>query len=116
HSDESAGGISSRAPPRLARPSGENVIRHAFLVFSRVEALRLQLEHGAVTSAERHQLLVTAQLDDAPMLEDADAVRMAHGREAVRDENGGGVAGGIQDAVEDLGLAAHIELRRGLIE
>ena len=34
----------------------------------------------------------------------------------MRDQNGGDVAGGLQYAVEDLGLATHIELGRGFVE
>src|SRR5437660_636773 len=95
--------------------SRENVIRRA-LLFRDVEALRLQIEHGPVAAAERHELIVRAELDDAAVLEDADAIGMADGGEAMRDEDGGAMAGGGEEAVEDLGFAAHVELGGGLIE
>src|SRR5262245_403408 len=41
---------------------------------------------------------------------------MAYGRETVRDQDRGRVARGGENAVEDLGLAPHIELCGGLIE
>ena len=57
-----------------------------------------------------------AELDDPTVLEHADAVGVADGREAVRDQDRGAVAGGGQDALEDLGLAAHVELGGRLVE
>src|SRR5947208_496295 len=109
--EESAGGSGSMAAGR----SGEDVIGFA-LLFRNVEALRLQVKHGAVAAAERHQLVMGAELDHAAVLEHADAVGMAHGGKAMRDQNGGALARGGEQAVEDFGLAAHIELGGGLIE
>src|ERR1700688_1350524 len=83
-------------------------------VTAMAEARRLQLEHRPVAAAEGHQLVVGAELDHPAVLEHADAIGMAHRREAVRDEDGGGMAGGGEDAIEDLRLAAHVELRRRL--
>ena len=80
------------------------------------EALRLQVEHRPVAAALRHQLVVRAELDDPAVLEDADAIGLADGREAVRDQDGRAVPRGGQDALEDLRLAAHVELRRRLVE
>ena len=51
------------------------------------EARRLEVEHRAVAAAARHQLVVGAELDDRAVLEHADAVGVAHRREAVRDED-----------------------------
>ena len=51
-----------------------------------------------------------------PFLQDADAVGVADGREAVRDEDRRRLPGRGQDALEDLGLAAHVELRGRLVE
>src|ERR1700720_2167638 len=69
------------------------------------EARRLQLEHRPVAAGGGHQLVVGAELDHLAVLEHADAIGVAHGREAMRDQDGGGVAGGGEDAVEDLRLA-----------
>src|SRR5215210_7017824 len=105
HMDGNAGG----------RPSGEDVIDDSLLVLRR-EALGLEIEHRPVAAAERHQLLMGAELDHPAVLQHTDAVGMAHRREAVRDEDGRAVPGGGEDAFEDLGLAAHVELRGGLVE
>ena len=96
--------------------SDEDVIRLPFLVFSRVEPPGLQVEHRLVRSANRHQLVVRAGLDDAAALDDADAVGVADGGEAMRDENRRGVAGRLEYAVEDFCLSAHVELRRWFVE
>src|SRR5690349_9899912 len=109
--EERAGG----SGPIWSLRSRENVIRGA-LLFGDVEALRLQIEHGAVAAADRHELVVRAELDDAAVLEHADAIGVANGGEAVRDKDGGAVAGGGEEAVEDFGFAAHVELGGGLIE
>src|SRR5436309_11287934 len=115
HIDDSAGGRGSIAADARLR-SGEDVIRRARLLFRNVEALRLEIEHGPVTSAERHQLVVRAELDDAPVLEDADAIRVAHGRKAMRDEDGRAVSRLGEQTIEDLGFAADVELRGRLVE
>src|SRR3989441_13079484 len=77
---------------------------------------RLQLEHRPITAARRHQLVVGAELDHAAVLQHADAVGVAHRREAVRDQDRGSVPRGGEDAVEDLGLAADVELGGRLVE
>src|SRR3984885_15744873 len=56
------------------------------------------------------------KLDHLAVLEYADAVRMPHRREAVRNQNRGGVARGGENAVEDLSLAANIDLSGGFVE
>src|SRR5580704_11846469 len=114
--DESAGGRSSSLfmPASRAR-SGEDVKGHPLLAF-RDETLRLQVEHRAIPAAPGHELVVGAELDHAAVLEHADSIREADGGEAVRDENGRALPRGGEDAAEDLGLAAHIELRGRLIE
>ena len=81
-----------------------------------VEARRLEVEHRAVAAAERHQLVVGAELDDPAVLDHADAVGAAHGREPVRDEDRRAAPRGVEQPVEDLGLAADVELGRGLVE
>src|SRR5580765_7837556 len=110
HIDGSAGGSSSSGA------SGEDDILLSFLVLGGVEPLRLQIEHRLVSPAERDQLVVRPELDDAALLEDADAISLAHGREAVRDEDRRAVAGGGGNPLEDFGFAPHVELRRRLVE
>src|SRR5205085_7847160 len=95
--------------------SGEDVIRRA-LRLAAGESLRLQVEHRAVAAAQRHELVVCTELDHAAMFQNTDAVRMTHRRESMRNEYGGAPARGGQDAIEDLGFAAHVELRGGLVE
>src|ERR1043165_6871971 len=63
-----------------------------------------------------HQLVMRPELDDLSVLENADADREADGREAVRYENRRTMPRGGQNALEDLGFAAYIELRGGLVE
>src|SRR5262249_6155105 len=116
HIDESIGGSSSRTRGRATDASGEDVIHLAFFVRLDVEALRLQLEHRAIAAAERHQLVVRAELDHAAVFEDADPVRVAHRREAMRDQDRGPLARFFEDAIEDLGLAADVELRGRFVE
>ena len=50
------------------------------------------------------------------MLEDADAVGLTHGGEAVRDEDRRAVTRGGEEPVEDLGFAPDVELRGRLVE
>src|SRR5512139_2973583 len=95
-----------RGEPRAV--SSEDIVDHPFLVFGSGEALSLEVEHGAVTAAKLHQLVVGAELNHAAVFDDADAVGLADGGEAVGDEDGGAAVGGLEDAFEDLGLAAHI--------
>src|SRR5712691_7676628 len=80
---DSAGGSGSIVPGTRSR-SGEDVIRRA-LLFRNDEALRLHVEHRPVAPAERHQLVVRAELEDPAVLEHADAISMAHRGEAMRD-------------------------------
>ena len=64
----------------------------------------------------RHQLVMRAELDDAAVLEDADAIGVTHRGKAVRDQDRGALSGFGEDPIEDLRLAAHVELRGGLVE
>src|SRR5258708_6709332 len=47
----------------------------------------LEIEQLRVPPAERQQLFVGARLDQAPLLENEDAVRLAHRRKPMRDED-----------------------------
>ena len=110
---------STTAPAAAARSLGVRRGRHSVMPSSSsaaAETLRLQIEHRAIAPAERHQLVVRAELDDPAVLEHADAIGMAHGREAMRDEDGRAVARRGEQAIEDLRLAAHVELRGRLVE
>src|SRR4051812_15210964 len=80
------------------------------------EARGLQLEHRAIPSAARQQLVMRAEFGDSAVFQNADAVGVAHGRESVRNENGGGVARGGEQPFKYFRLAAHVELRSGLVE
>jgi len=50
------------------------------------------------------------------VLEDADAIGVAHRREAMGDQNRRALPRRGEDAVEDLRFAAHVELRRRFVE
>ena len=91
-------------------------MRHALLVVCFAEALRLQVEHRAIPAVLRHQLVVRSELDDLAVLEHADAIGEAHGGEAVRDEDRRAMPRRGENALEDLGFAAHVELRGRLVE
>src|SRR5271163_2481446 len=104
--DDSAGGSGSS--------SGEGLICSS-LLFGKMEALRLQVEHGPIAAAQRHQLVVRSQLDDVAVLQHADTVGMADGGEAMRDQDGGRLPGRGQQAIKDLRLPTDVELRRRLI-
>src|SRR6267142_1967189 len=103
--DENAGGNSS--PWRreaLASGSGEDVINWFFLAFGSCEAFGLELEHGVITAALRHEFVVCAQLDDPAMFEHADAVGVSHSGKAVRDQNRRAMTRGGENALKDFGL------------
>src|SRR6267378_2857455 len=85
HIEDNAGGSGSIIPT-LSR-SGEDVIGCALLVGD-VETLGLHVEHGPVAPAQRHQLVMRAQLDDPAMFEDANPVGMADRGEPMRDQYG----------------------------
>ena len=53
---------------------------------------RLHLVHARVLAVERDELVVGAALDDAALVDDVDAVGVAHRREAVADEDHGAPA------------------------
>src|SRR5438445_1645596 len=57
-----------------------------------------------------------AELDNLAVLQHANAVGVAHRRKPMRDENGGAVTRGRQEAIEDLRLAADVELRGRFIQ
>ncbi len=69
-----------------------------------------------VALAAGDQLVVGAFLDDAAALEHDDAVGHAHGREAVRDDDGRPPLGERPEPLEDRVLGLGVERRGGLVE
>ena len=80
------------------------------------ETRRLQVEHRAVAAARAMSSAWEPSSTTLPAFEHADPVGVAHGREPVRDQDRRAVARRGEDPVEDLGLAAHVELRGRLVE
>src|SRR5262245_4538479 len=116
HIDDSIGGSrSKRVSGAGTAVSAKDVIRRSIFVFSGVETLRLQFEHRSIAPALRHQLVVRTELDDASVLEHADPIGVTHRRKAMRNQNRRRVPRRREDAIEDLHLAAHIELRGGFV-
>src|SRR5579871_1809642 len=80
------------------------------------ESRCLQFEHGAIPSALRHQFVVRAELDYPAVFQYANAIRLTNRREPMRDQNRGYLARRFQDAFEDFGFAAHVELSGRLVQ
>src|SRR6185437_12313949 len=100
--DWSAGGRGSSVGSVLA----EGVIKKASgghaLLLGKMEALGLQIKHGTVAAPQSHQLIVRAQLHHPALLQHANAVGMADGGKAMRDEDSGAVPRCRQEAIENL--------------
>src|ERR1700736_2082588 len=91
--------------------------RNSFFGLGRfAEARRLQLEHCVVASAERHQFVMRSEFDHPSVFEHADPIGVTHGRESMRYQNSSGVMRRGKDAIENLALAPHVELRGRLVE
>src|SRR6266478_5032623 len=118
HMDDSAGGSGSIVPgvPGARSRSGEDFIGRALLLAWDAETLRLQIEHRPITSAECHELVVRAELDDPTMLEHADTIGMADRRETMGDQNGRAMPCRGEQAIKDLCFPAHVELRGRLVK
>jgi hypothetical protein len=108
HIDDNAGGSASSLR--------EDIIGFALFVFSGVEPLRLQIEHRPVAPALGDQFVVRPELDDAAVLEHADPVGVADRGKAMRNQDGGAIARGRENPVEDFRFTAHVELRRRFVE
>src|SRR6478672_12389825 len=80
------------------------------------EARRLEAEELLVAPAQSDEIVVGPPLDDRAVLQHDDAVGAPHGREAVRDQDRGRAAGDLDEAVEQLCLGAHVEVRGRLVE
>src|SRR5687768_5214614 len=83
---------------------------------SGIEALGLEPEHGGVAAGGGEQRVVRAQLNYAPVLQHADAVRTPHRGEAVRDDDRRQTPGDVQKALIQRGLRAHVQVRRRLVQ
>ena len=69
-----------------------------------------------VASAQRDELVMGAELDDAAVVDDGDAVGSHRRGEAVGDEHGGGaVEHGVEGPL-DPRLGLEVEVRGGLVE
>src|SRR5207302_9371184 len=110
--DDSAGGSGSIARSRL----GEDVIRRAFLLAWGAEPLRLQIEHRSIASAERHKLVMRAELNDPAVLQHTDTIGMADRGEAMRDQDGCAMPRLSEQASENFRFPTHIELSGRLVE
>ena len=74
--------------------------------------LRLEFlgaHQGGVGAVPGHELVVAAELDDAAVVDDGDAVRVFHGREPVCDDDGGATLGQLLEGCLDSGLRHAVE-------
>src|SRR5579872_1098481 len=86
------------------------------LLFLFAETRCLQIEHRSITAAQGHQLVMTTELDYSAMFEHADAIRMAHSRESVGDQNRGSLPRSGENTFENFSLAAHVEVGGRFVE
>src|SRR5690625_248125 len=107
---------SVRASARQDEGRGWSSVGMAGSVLCFVESRGLEVEETRVGALEGEEFVVGARLDDPAPVHDADPVGAADRGEAVGDQDGRAPAGGLQDAVEDLGLPAHVQLGRGLVQ
>src|ERR1700689_1201361 len=110
---------SAGCPAVTASASAEDIedpLLLAFLWCPSRKALCLQREHRFVTAALGHELVVVAELSHDAVLYHGDPVGVAHRREPVRYQDRGAVPGGGEHPLEDLRLAAHVELGGRLVE
>src|SRR6185369_8340648 len=78
--------------------------------------LELQAREPGIEAAAVGERRVRAFLDDAAFVHDDDAVRRAHGREAVRDDDRRAVGHQPVERILNQPLALGIERRRRLVE
>jgi hypothetical protein len=83
-------------------------------------SLRFQVELVAheieIKSLPSDELLMRALLDHASGVEDDDVIRIPHGAEAVRDDDGGAPRQEMAQMIHDRLLVLRIERTGGLIE
>src|SRR5687768_17098303 len=76
----------------------------------------LPAQQPPVPTTRRHQLVVTALLDDAPLVEDDDPVRVADRADAMRrDDRGAAAERGAQRA-QDRGLGVRVDGGERIVE
>ena len=80
------------------------------------EAFGLEPEHLRVRAIAGHQLLVGALLHHPATVEDRDRVRLTHGGEPVRDDDGGQALGKCQEVGVEPRLRAGVQVRRRLVQ
>ena len=94
-----------------ARPSAPPLTR-----LRRRHHVGVPVDEGGVVAAEGEQLLVGAALGDLPVVEDEDLVRVADGREPVRDRDRGAARADGVDGLLDGLLGLRVEGAGGLVE
>src|SRR5947207_5163639 len=90
-----------------------------FTAFSTCRQLLLQqlpLVEVCVLAARREQLVVRAALDDASLVEDADQICIAHGRDAVRDDEARALAHHAAQLRENFLLGVGVDGRESVVE
>src|SRR6185295_9110140 len=105
HIEEIAGG--SGSIPCSAGFLGEDVISDS-LLFRRLEPLCLQIEHGSIAAAQRHQLVVRAELDHTSLFQDANSVGLTDSGKAMRNQDSSAMPRCCQEPLENLRLAADV--------
>ncbi len=75
----------------------------------------LVVEIGVVAVAG-DEFVVGAEFDDASLVEDGDAVGVAHGRDAVRDEDGSASVHDLAQVVEDLVFGVRVHAGESVVE
>src|SRR5438552_1554907 len=80
------------------------------------EAGRLHAEHVRVAPAEGDEVVVGAVLDHPPAREHHDPIGPPDRRESMGYDDGREAAGQVEEAVVQLGLGPHVEVRRRLVE
>src|SRR5699024_3330984 len=93
----------SRTLASSSRSSPSAPQRSSSLLFSMSDQL-LCAHQFRIGPVLRHQLVVAAQLRDAAVLDDGDAVRIADGGEPVGDDDGGAAVGQLLKGLLELGL------------
>ncbi len=80
------------------------------------EAGGLHGEHLGVAAARREQLVVAAELGDAPLVEHGNPLGAADGGEPVRDDHRSQAGGEVQEPVVERRLGPDVQLGRRLVE
>jgi hypothetical protein len=76
----------------------------------------LLLVEAGVVAVEGQQLVVAAQFDDSAAVEHGDLVGIAHGGDAVGDEDGGGGGGVAAQAAEDALFGVGVDAGQRVVE